>query len=155
MKKLAVTVAVILAVGLVSTGVYAAWQGWGPAGQVDVKAFRQFQKETLPLRDEAMAKKLELRNEYAKEKPDQKQIVKLQNEIVALHRQIQDAAGKQGLPAWGPGTGGGYGGRMMGYGGRGYGGKGYGGRGYGGRMMGYGGWGFGRGPCWGTPAAVQ
>jgi predicted sulfurtransferase len=75
-----------------------AGMGTGRTGRR--QGFRQFQKETLPLRDEAMAKKLELRNEYAKEKPDQKQIVKLQNEIVALHRQIQDAAGKQGLPAW-------------------------------------------------------
>jgi len=105
MKKLMVMVAVVVAVGLLGTVAYAAWQGRGPGGQVDVNAFRQFQKETLPLRDELMAKGLELRNEYAKDSPDQNQITKLKTEIGELRTKIQAVAEKQGLPAWGNGPG--------------------------------------------------
>jgi hypothetical protein len=121
MKKLTVVMAIVLAIGLLASAGYAGWQGKGPAGQVDVNAFRQFQKETLQLRDEAMAKRLELRNEYVKENPDQNRITALQNELTALRTQIQAAAEKHGLPAWGMGRGRGFGGGMMGGGGRGYG----------------------------------
>jgi zinc resistance-associated protein len=116
MKKLVVVVAVIVAVGLLGTVGYAAWQGKGPCGQVDVNAFRQFQKETLSLRDEMMAKRLELRNEYAKENPDENQIARLKTEMGDLRTKIQAAAEKNGLPPWGggPGAGRGFGGRMMG-----------------------------------------
>jgi zinc resistance-associated protein len=135
MKKLMVMAAVVVAVGLLGTVSYAAWQGRGPAGQVDVNAFRQFQKETLPLRDEMMAKGLELRNEYAKDKPDQDQITKLRAEIGDLRTKIQVAAEKQGLPAWGNGPGAG--------------------RGFGRRMMGGAGCGFGGGPGAGGPGCAQ
>ena len=36
MKRLAVALAVVLAIGLLATAGYAAWQGKGPGGQVDV-----------------------------------------------------------------------------------------------------------------------
>ena len=146
MKKVSV-VAVVVAVGLLlGTGAYAARQGYGPgSGQVDVNALRQFQKETLPLRDELAAKNLEFRNEYAQQMPDRTKIATLQKEMIDLRTKIQAAADKQGLPAYGPGMGygsGGYGmgrGMMYGYGGY---GPGYGmGRG----MMGRGGYGGGPG----------
>ena len=133
MKKLAVVVAIVLAIGVLSTAVYAARQGWGPAGQLDVTAFRQFQKETLQLRDEAMAKRLELRNEYAKETPDEKRIATLKNDITSLRTQIREVAERQGLPAGGYGRG----------------------RGFGGGPGGCGGPGFGSGPCNGCAAATQ
>ena len=60
MKKI-VVVAVILAVVALSAHGLRGLTGSGTgARQVDVNAFRQFQKETLPLRDEMMAKRLEL-----------------------------------------------------------------------------------------------
>ncbi len=51
MKKLLVVVAVV-AVGAVLATAALAVQGYGPGygRQVDVNAFKQFQKETLPLR---------------------------------------------------------------------------------------------------------
>ena len=111
----------------------AAWprgQGPGPDSQVDVNAFRNFQKETLPLRDEMAVKRLELRTEFNKETSDQAKIAALQKEMIDLRTKIGDAAKKNGLPdrGFGPGYGGhgpGYGrGQHMGWGG-GY-GQGYG-----------------------------
>jgi hypothetical protein len=101
--------------------------GYGPGQQVDVNALTKFQKETLPLRDEMAAKRVEIANEYSKEKPDQTRIATLQKEMVDLRTKIQTVAEKQGLPTagYGRGYGRGYGpGRM---GGRGAGGCGYGG----------------------------
>jgi hypothetical protein len=119
MKKKWVAGLVIVAVLIVATGVYATGgfgpcggpgrgAGFGPGKQVDVTAFRNFQKETLPLRDEMAAKRLEMRNEYANETPDQNKIAALQEEMVDLRTKIQAAAEKNGLP--GPGFGRGLGG---------------------------------------------
>jgi len=111
MKKLTVVAAVVVAIALLGTGAYAARQGWGPGpgGQVDVKAFRQFQQETSSLRDEMMAKGLELRNEFAKAAPNQGVIEALKAEMRALRTSIQAVAEKNGLPAWGMGRGAGRG----------------------------------------------
>jgi zinc resistance-associated protein len=135
MKKVLVAALVVTAGLLVGSMAFAAWgPGYGPGqgAQVDVQALRAFQKETLPLRDEMIAKRLEIRNEFSKEKPDQNRIATLQKEMIDLRTKIQDSAQKNGLPNWGQG-------RMMGRGGYGPGnGPGYGG-GYGhGRMMGRG-----------------
>lgn len=135
MKKVSVAAMVVALGFLLSTFAYAAWYcGPGYGQQVDVNALRQFQKETLPLRDELIAKNLDLQNEYAKENPDQAKVAKLQREIGDLRTKIQGAAEKQGLPAWGPGW-------MMG-------GSGWGpaaGRSRGPWMMGRGGYGGGPG----------
>ncbi|MDD5008398.1 MAG: hypothetical protein PHU49_11925 [Syntrophorhabdaceae bacterium] len=115
MKKVFV-VALIVAVGFALGGIsYAAWWGggYGPGygSQTDVKALRSFQKETLPLRDDLIAKRAEIQNEYTKDNPDQTRIATLQKEMIDLQTKIQDTAQKQGLSAWGPGwmMGGGYG----------------------------------------------
>lgn len=134
MKKVLV-VALVVAVGF-SLGVlaYAAsGGGYGPGSgnQVDVKALQNFQKETLPLRDEMIAKRAEIQNEYAKENPDQNRIATLQKEMIDLRTKIQASAQKEGLTSWGPGYGRGYGpGWMMGRGGYGMGYAGGYGRGY-------------------------
>lgn len=137
MKKVMVA-ALVVAMGLSLGGMaYAAWGGGpgpGYGNQTDVKALRSFQKETLPLRDELIVKRVEIQTEYAKQDPDQNRIATLQKEMIDLRTKIQDAARKHGLPGYGAGwnAGGGYG-------------PGYGG-GYGpGRMMGRGGYGAGRG----------
>jgi zinc resistance-associated protein len=116
MKKLLVVALVVFFGALLSTAAVAAWnrgQGPGPVAQVDVNAFRAFQKETLPLRDEMMAKRLEIRNEYSKTNPDEAKIAALKGEMVALRTQISESAKKNGLPdqGFGPGYGkrGGYG----------------------------------------------
>lgn len=108
MKKVSV-IAVVAALAVFCSAMY----GWsqavggqaGPPAQVDVKAFRQFQKETLPLRDELMAKRLELRNEYAQANPNYDRIAALQKEMIDLRTKIQATAQKNGLPAWGAGFG--------------------------------------------------
>jgi hypothetical protein len=98
------------------------------------------------MRDEMMVKRLEVRNEFSKEKPDQSRIATLQKEMIDLRTKIQESAQKNGLPNWGQG-------RMMGRGGYGPGCDGYGpgrmaGRGFGGARGGYGpGSGGCGGPC--------
>lgn len=131
-------VALVIVFGaLLSTVAVAAWtrgQGPGPDSQVDVNAFRNFQKETLPLRDEMAVKRLELRNEFNKAEPDEAKIAALKEEMIALRTQISDAAKKNGLPDRGFGPGyakrGGNGPGNCGGFGRGGKGPGYG-RGYG------------------------
>jgi Spy/CpxP family protein refolding chaperone len=124
MKKVLVVALVVVFGALLSTAAIAAWtkgQGPGPGTQVDVNAFRNFQKETLPLRDEMAVKRLELRNEFNKETPDEAKITALKAELIALRTQIGEAAKKNGLPdqgfgpgygkrgGWGPGGCAGYG----------------------------------------------
>ena len=117
MKKFAVGTIVVAVAFLAGTMAFAARQGSG--NSTDVNSLRQFQKETLPLRDEVAAKGLELRNEYTKETPDQAKITKLQDEIAALRTKIDAAAEKAGIAQDGWGRGGYYGmgpGMMYGYG---------------------------------------
>ena len=135
MKKVLVVALVVVFGAALTTAAVAAWTR-GPDTPADVNAYKAFQKETLPLRDEIAAKRLELRNEYTKDNPDQAKIAALQKEMIDLRTKISDAAKKNGLPdrGFGPGYGkrGGYGpgygrGHHMGWGG-GYGpgyGKGY------------------------------
>ena len=111
MKKLLVVALMVVFGALLSTAAVAAGprgQEPGPDTQVDVNAFRAFQKETLPLRDEMAAKRLELRNEFNKDTPDQTKIAALQKEMIDLRTKISDAAKKNGLPdgGFGPGYGG-------------------------------------------------
>jgi zinc resistance-associated protein len=138
MKKIwLIGLAAVFGIALLGTTVFAqrgmgygmgGGPGYGAAGggtPVDVTSFKAFQKETLPLRDEMMVKRVELRNEYLKEKPDQNRIASLQKEMIDLRAKIRTAAEKNGLPAFGYGMGG----RGYGMGGRGMGGRGFGGRG--------------------------
>jgi zinc resistance-associated protein len=126
-------------------------QGYGPRyaaaqTQTDINALKAFQKETLPLRDEMMVKRAEIRNEYAQAKPNLERIATLQKEMIDLRTKIQAAAEKNGLPTWGPGSAMGGAGFGPGAGmGRGAGfGRGYG---MGGGMRGAG-YGYGSCPAW-------
>ncbi|MCX7793450.1 MAG: periplasmic heavy metal sensor [Thermodesulfovibrionales bacterium] len=107
MKKLIFLVlAVILLSGLGAT-VYAGWGhggwDWMDIKGVDIEKVKKFQKETLSLRDELHIKKLELRQEYEKDKPDLDRIAQLRKEIIDLQTKIQKIASSYGLPAGGPG----------------------------------------------------
>lgn len=130
MKKALAAVAV-LAFVIICGLAYAAAPASGTGSQVDVNVLRQFQKETLPLRDEMQVKRLELGNEYAKETPDQNRIAQIEKEMIDLRTKIRTAAEKSGLQGWGRGYGQRGHGRMAGFGNCG----GYGDRGP--RMMGH------------------
>ncbi len=106
MKRVSV-VAMAVLIAVLFASIYGWAQAYGPrsaAAQTDVNALRKFQKETLPLRDEMMAKRLEIRNEYSQAKPNFERIATLQKEMIDLRTKIQVAAEKNGLPAWGPGS---------------------------------------------------
>jgi hypothetical protein len=126
MKRIAMVIVVAVAV-LVAAGMASAQMGWGPGygrgcsgsgpdGQVNVESLKKFQKETLSLRDELMTKRAELHNEYAKQTPDTGRIAEIQKQMIDIRTQIQKAAEKNGLPAWGQGRGRGGRGMMAGSG---------------------------------------
>jgi len=103
-KKVAI-ISLVIMVGLLLTTVVYAWRGghgmdvWSGT---DVETLKKFQKETLPLRDELITKRLELRNEYNKPDPDNERITILRKEIIDLQAKIQTVADKSGVPGLGP-----------------------------------------------------
>ncbi len=101
----------------------AGGYGTGDSTTVDIEVVKKFQKETLPLRDELITKKLELHKEYSKTNPDKGRIATLRKEMVDIELKIQEKADTAGLSPWGCG--------MMGHGMMGHGmmGKGMMGRG--------------------------
>ncbi|MBI4765198.1 MAG: hypothetical protein HY787_11400 [Deltaproteobacteria bacterium] len=96
-------VALFLGVGLLLAGTVNAWwpRGGMSYGNANEDQLGSFQKETLSLRDELMAKRFELQNEYNKPTYDSKRIATLRKEIVDLETKTQEVADKYGIPTWG------------------------------------------------------
>jgi hypothetical protein len=91
--------------------------GSGTEATVNIDKFKQFRKETASDREALALKKVELRNEFAKENPDADRVATLRKEIIDLQTKIAKSAEKSGVGAWGFGRGYGYGrhyGGMMG-----------------------------------------
>jgi Spy/CpxP family protein refolding chaperone len=120
MKKVMVAVmmvAILAAAGLVMAQGYEKGPGMGmgygphsgghglwsalnltPEQVQKVQALREsFFKETIPLRNELMSKKLELRSLWLKTNPDEEQILAKQKEINDLRAQLQEKATKNRL----------------------------------------------------------
>ncbi len=105
MRNILIIVMVAALVFAIGSAVYA----FGPGGgmhyfadpNVDIAKVKKFQKETAGLRDELVVKKLEVRQEYGKEKPNLDRIAALKKEIIDLHTKIQKSAEANGLPAYG------------------------------------------------------
>ena len=124
MKK-TLLIAVVVAAALASGGaVYAhmadgEW-GHGPGaclagtgGNVNIENFKNFQKETLGLRDELMIKRVELGNELNATNPDTARVTELKKEVADLQTKIKQSADKNGVAAGGRGQGRGMGPGMM------------------------------------------
>jgi Spy/CpxP family protein refolding chaperone len=117
MKKMIVAVLVIT---LIATSGLAIAQGWGrgegmmgpghgpgggaaglnlsPEQNQKMQALRESHfKETIPLRNEIMGKRLELRTLWAQTNPDQERILAKQKEVNALMGQLQEKATKHRL----------------------------------------------------------
>lgn len=99
MKK---TMGVLLAglMVLTSAGAAVAADGRGQPSATQgsgAERMRRFQKETLSLRDELAAKRVDLEAEYDKAEPDPARIAALRNEIADLQGRIQAAADKHGV----------------------------------------------------------
>ncbi len=91
---------VAVAVLLTAVVAYACWNDYGtayPMAGTDASQVAEFQSETLELRDALLAKRIELRNEYAKPVPDSKRVASLRKDIVDLQTQIRTVADKYGL----------------------------------------------------------
>ena len=69
----------------------------GACQNADVEKVKQFQKETLSLRDDLMTKRRELRTEYQQTTPDSDRISKLNQEIRELRASIKEIANKYGV----------------------------------------------------------
>ena len=134
-KKSLMIVAVVLTLSVLAAGSamarwdgandqrgYNCWRTDDGAADVDLEKVVEFKKETLPLRDQLLTKKLELRQEYNKEKPDAEVIGKLRKEMIDIQTGIDKVAAKYDLGefsrgrgprgAFGPGWGGCSGGRF-------------------------------------------
>jgi protein CpxP len=116
MKKMIVVISVIT---LIATSGLAMAQGWhrgegmgpghGPGGWAaslnlspeqnqKMQALRESHfKETIPLRNEIMSKRLELRTLWVQTNPDQEKILAKQKEVNALMGQLQEKATKHRL----------------------------------------------------------
>jgi cell division protein YceG involved in septum cleavage len=118
MKNIIIVMMVAALVFAIGSAVYAFGNGDGmhyfADQKVDIDKVKKFQKETSTLRDELIVKKLEVRQEYSKEKPDLDRIATLKKGIIDLHTKIQKSAEANGLPAYGAGHG--MKGRKMGHG---------------------------------------
>ncbi len=106
MKK-GVWIGLILAVSLVLIATaYAHYpgkgygSGWFHNADTDIESVEKFQRDTLPLRDELISKRFEIRKEFSKEKPDLDRIATLKKEIVDIKTKIRKKAEEAGLPAW-------------------------------------------------------
>ncbi|NWF76247.1 MAG: hypothetical protein HXY53_06685 [Nitrospirae bacterium] len=103
MKKGLIIGLILIAGILLVSVVYAQFPGKGYGlnrfSNVDIETVKEFQKETLPLRDELMIKRLEIQQEYGKENPDRERIATLEKEIVDIRIKIQKKADEIGLPA--------------------------------------------------------
>lgn len=64
----------------------------------DLGTLGKFQKDTLPLRDELITKRIEIRKEIAKSKPDRDQIASLRKDIIDIQTRIQKKADEAGIP---------------------------------------------------------
>ncbi|MEK6693133.1 MAG: hypothetical protein AABY44_06875 [Nitrospirota bacterium] len=122
MKKGIMISLILVVVLILASAIYAhgPWGGYGMGRSAttggygtgttatDLEAVKKFQKETLPLRDELITKRIELQNEYAKATPDKNRISTLRKEIADIELKIQEKADAAGLSTWGSG--------MMGHG---------------------------------------
>ena len=127
MKRTVATIAVVAAVLIVAGLAFAQMGGgWGPGmgckydrgcygtnGTVNVENLKKFQKETLSMRDELIANRAELANEYAKPAPDATRVADLRKQMIDTQTKIQKIAEKYSLPAWRQGYGCGSMGRGM------------------------------------------
>lgn len=107
-KWLIVSIAVLTFLVLVSA-VYAHFPGRGAGlncrqfAGADIEKVKQFQKETLPLRDEMITRRLEIREELHKETPDRDRIAEIKKEMIDLRTQIMKKADEAGLSQCGKG----------------------------------------------------
>jgi zinc resistance-associated protein len=102
MKKIISVTVLVSAVGL-ATGLYAmggmgGMNCNGPMGaNVKPETAKEFFKETSDLRTDMMVKRIELRQEMAKETPDQAKIDALRREMGDLRAKMQDSGKKYGM----------------------------------------------------------
>lgn len=126
---LAVAIVLVMATGAMAIGP-GGGMGMGMANCPNVGAnltpeqtqkFAQFQKETLPLRQQMLQLKTEMMTLRAQPSPDWKAIAEKQKQMVDVRIEIQKKKAEAGLTGFGPGLCGGAGMGMRGMGMRGMG----------------------------------
>jgi hypothetical protein len=125
-KRTLMVVGLVLSLSLLVAGsAFARWgDGYGMRGEkgyncwndtdrspVDLETVTKFRRETLPLRDELLVKRLEMGQEYNKENPDNDRIAQLRKEIADIQVNIEEIANKYDISGTGEGrrSRGGYG----------------------------------------------
>ncbi len=109
---------ILMALSILALAAGTTWAWWGSAycpgwghgpawsqAAVDSRAWAEFQRDTLELRQKLAAKTQELATLYAQPQPDQVRIAGLNQEIAGLRAELIKKAGEAGLPAGGYGYG--------------------------------------------------
>lgn len=99
MKKIVLILSILILGGALSSAVYANYydKGFYRICINDIEKAKKFQQETLPLRDEMISKKLEIRKEYQKETPDIDKIAQLKKDIIDIKTKIHRVAKDIGI----------------------------------------------------------
>jgi hypothetical protein len=63
----------------------------------DINSLKKFQRDTLSLRDELIAKRLELSREFTLQRVNRERIAALQKKIIDIRKQIQKKADEAGI----------------------------------------------------------
>jgi len=108
MRKGVIASLILVSVIVFVSAVYAHPPGGGFGAcfarldNADIDSVKKFQKETLPLRDELITKRLELRKECRKENPDRDHIAKLRKEMTDVRTEIHKKADASGIASLRP-----------------------------------------------------
>jgi zinc resistance-associated protein len=101
MRKGVIVSLIAASVLIFVSAVYAHWPGGGYGTcqfqNSDLDSVKKFQKETLPLRDELITKRLELRKEFSREKLDRERISAIQKEMIDIRTKIHQKADETGV----------------------------------------------------------
>jgi len=101
MRKGVIVNLIAAAVLILVSAVYAHWPEGGYSTcrfqNADLDSVKKFQKETLPLRDELITKRFEIRKEFSKAKPDRGRIAAIKKEIIDIRTKIQQKADETGV----------------------------------------------------------
>jgi hypothetical protein len=101
MRKGVIAILVLAAGLMLVSAVYASFPAVdSKAGQLqssDINRLKRFQRETFPLRDELITKRLALSREFSKRRLNKERIAALQKTIIDIRTQIQKKADETGI----------------------------------------------------------
>lgn len=99
MKIFFLILSILVLSALLASAVHANYYAKGYFGICfnDPVTAKKFHQEILPLKDEMISKKFEIRKEYQKDKPDLDKISKLKKDIIDIKTRIHKIGNEMGI----------------------------------------------------------